>query len=136
MTRFLTYILCRSCSYQRRSGKCQLIFLLILLICGAFIVLLYRPERHSGPPETPGEGVGISDGMVLAGPDLDTGLRWSLRTRATSKGRDAKRFIGANRRRRKEETPASEGAAKRRRERSDGEWPFRENDRRERRRWE
>ncbi|KAK9898616.1 t-SNARE [Cystobasidium minutum MCA 4210] len=33
--------------YQRRSGKRQIICLLILLIIGAIIVLVYKPKRHS-----------------------------------------------------------------------------------------
>jgi len=31
--------------YQKRSGKCQLIFLLVLLIMGCLIVIAYRPTR-------------------------------------------------------------------------------------------
>ncbi|GAA5843277.1 hypothetical protein JCM9279_002046 [Rhodotorula babjevae] len=31
--------------YQRRSGKCQLIFLLVLLVIAACVVLLFRPPR-------------------------------------------------------------------------------------------
>ncbi|GAA5887123.1 hypothetical protein JCM5296_001601 [Sporobolomyces johnsonii] len=36
--------------YQRRSGKCQLIFLLVLLIFGCLIVIAYKPRRSSLPP--------------------------------------------------------------------------------------
>ncbi|GAA94180.1 hypothetical protein E5Q_00828 [Mixia osmundae IAM 14324] len=39
-------------SYQRRSGKCRIIFLLVLLIVGAVIVLIYKPRRR-GPPAAP-----------------------------------------------------------------------------------
>ncbi|GAA5853832.1 hypothetical protein JCM8547_007466 [Rhodosporidiobolus lusitaniae] len=34
-------------TYQRRSGKCQLIFLLLLLIAGCLIIIAYKP-RHWG----------------------------------------------------------------------------------------
>lgn len=39
-------------SYQKRSGKCQIIFLLLLLIAGAIILILYRPIRQSQPKDT------------------------------------------------------------------------------------
>ncbi|SDA03084.1 BZ3500_MvSof-1268-A1-R1_Chr11-1g03298 [Microbotryum saponariae] len=35
--------------HQRRSGKCQLIFLLILLIVGCIVVIAYRPTKESRP---------------------------------------------------------------------------------------
>lgn len=39
--------------YQRRSGKCQLIFLLLLLIFGCVIIILCRPSHPSAPSPTP-----------------------------------------------------------------------------------
>ncbi|GAA5959607.1 hypothetical protein JCM21900_002954 [Sporobolomyces salmonicolor] len=36
--------------YQRRSGKCQLIFLLILLVFGCLIIIAYKPRRSALPP--------------------------------------------------------------------------------------
>ncbi|GAA5948021.1 hypothetical protein JCM10213_007024 [Rhodosporidiobolus nylandii] len=38
--------------YQRRSGKCQLIFLLILLILGCLTIIAYKP-RHWGSATSP-----------------------------------------------------------------------------------
>ncbi|KAK4055014.1 t-SNARE affecting a late Golgi compartment protein 2 [Microbotryomycetes sp. JL221] len=38
--------------HQRRSGKCQLIFLLVLLIIGCLIIIAYRPSRSPSPPAT------------------------------------------------------------------------------------
>ncbi|GAA5928421.1 hypothetical protein JCM3775_000607 [Rhodotorula graminis] len=42
--------------YQRRSGKCQLIFLLVLLVIAAFVVLLFRPPRALRSTSTSGGG--------------------------------------------------------------------------------
>ncbi|GAA5821714.1 hypothetical protein JCM11251_000985 [Rhodosporidiobolus azoricus] len=36
--------------YQRRSGKCQIIFLLILLILGCLIIIAYKPRRFGSSP--------------------------------------------------------------------------------------
>ncbi|GAA5910206.1 hypothetical protein JCM6882_001772 [Rhodosporidiobolus microsporus] len=36
--------------YQRRSGKCQIIFLLILLILGCLIIIAYKPRRWGSSP--------------------------------------------------------------------------------------
>lgn len=49
--------------YQRRSGKCQLIFLLILLVTGCVIVLTFRPPKRlwsasPNPSSASGEGEG------------------------------------------------------------------------------
>lgn len=54
--------------YQKRSGKCQLIFLLILLIVGCLIVIAYKPSFASGAssatsPSLPTEN---SDGDRIA----------------------------------------------------------------------
>ncbi|KAM0791782.1 hypothetical protein ACM66B_004045 [Microbotryomycetes sp. NB124-2] len=38
-------------TYQRRSGKCQLIFLLILLIVACLVIIAYKPSRTSSAPE-------------------------------------------------------------------------------------
>ncbi|GAA6022017.1 hypothetical protein JCM10207_002409 [Rhodosporidiobolus poonsookiae] len=46
--------------YQRRSGKCQLIFLLLLLIAGCLIIIAYKPRRWPGSspsiPSSPPSG--------------------------------------------------------------------------------
>ncbi|KAI5474462.1 syntaxin 16 [Pseudohyphozyma bogoriensis] len=39
----------RATSHQKSSGKCQLIFLLLLLIAGCLIFIFIRPSRHPSP---------------------------------------------------------------------------------------
>ncbi|ODV89356.1 hypothetical protein CANCADRAFT_3984 [Tortispora caseinolytica NRRL Y-17796] len=39
--------------YQKRTTKCRIIFLLVLLIFGLLIILLVRPRHHSTPSSAP-----------------------------------------------------------------------------------
>ncbi|CAH7675490.1 t-SNARE [Phakopsora pachyrhizi] len=39
--------------YQKRSGKCRVIFLLVLLVFAAVLILIYKPRRHSSPSNSP-----------------------------------------------------------------------------------
>ena len=59
--------------YQRRSGKRQVICLLILLIIGAVIILVYKPrargQHHSDPPAV-SMPPSVQPGLLEAGPLL------------------------------------------------------------------
>ncbi|KAK4702277.1 syntaxin 16, partial [Phenoliferia sp. Uapishka_3] len=107
-------------TYQRRSGKCQLIFLLILLIAGAFIVLLYRPHGAPPPPPFPDDSPLRTDDILNDVGILDIETRLQLKREAS---REASRFIEGNRR---GKSDGSEREARRRRRDEASEWPFRE----------
>ncbi|SCV73382.1 BQ2448_7308 [Microbotryum intermedium] len=51
--------------HQRRSGKCQLIFLLILLIVGCIVVIAYRPSR----PPRPSTSTSVTNPPIAALPN-------------------------------------------------------------------
>lgn len=53
--------------YQRRSGKCQLIFLLLLLISAAFILLIYRPKRSGRDPGSSPTLDDVGEGSIGGG---------------------------------------------------------------------
>lgn len=82
--------------YQRRSGKCQIIFLLLLLVAGALIVVIYKPRRGSDPPPPPfdtSNPVAALDGLGSAGlPAIERDVD---EERGDSRG--STRFIGAHR---------------------------------------
>ncbi|GAA5917034.1 hypothetical protein JCM8208_000763 [Rhodotorula glutinis] len=73
--------------YQRRSGKCQLIFLLVLLVIAACVVLLFRPPRVlrlstgsdgdalSGPAAAAGAGVRATTEQVAQAISDELGAR-------------------------------------------------------------
>ncbi|ORY84709.1 t-SNARE [Leucosporidium creatinivorum] len=99
-------------NYQRRSGKCQLIFLLILLIFACIIIILYKPSRHSSPPPAPaptGKGgsstpmtdeaaavAGLTGDGVLDGRGLRRRrLRVGLAGAKEGKWNEGKRSLGA-----------------------------------------
>lgn len=137
-------------SYQRRSGKCQLIFLLVLLIFACIIIILYKPRSHSSdpspsPPPATGDTAILADGVLdgrafeLEPRRLRVGLAGAVHARdgSAKEGRKAKRFLGAGR------GPSLPvlverrvGVEERRRRRwarwseeeegGRGEWPFRE----------
>lgn len=68
-----------SLSYQKRSGKCQLIFLLLLLISAAIIILWFKPPRptSSPPPLPPIDSLTTENGIekVKSLRSLGSGLR-------------------------------------------------------------
>ncbi|KAM0746802.1 t-SNARE [Meredithblackwellia eburnea MCA 4105] len=76
--------------HQKRSGKCQIIFLLVLLIIGAIVVLVYRPRGarptaliaappSSAPPRTPTEEGVV--GINRAGGDTSEAVRTDVEPR-------------------------------------------------------
>ncbi|SGZ32586.1 BQ5605_C040g11892 [Microbotryum silenes-dioicae] len=66
--------------HQRRSGKCQLIFLLILLIVGCIVVIAYRPTKGSRP------STGVKTPPILTVPPVDNDIEDKRRRR--TEGRD------------------------------------------------
>jgi len=47
--------------HQKRSGKCRIIFLLVLLIFAAVLILVYKPRRSEPRPDGPVSGSSPSD---------------------------------------------------------------------------
>ncbi|GAA5862357.1 hypothetical protein JCM3774_002490 [Rhodotorula dairenensis] len=87
--------------YQRRSGKCQLIFLLVLLVIGCVIILTLRPPRHLLPAASPPAAAGNPSGGSIPmteqdhiatneeiaqkiSEELNGRLRWRRRSRIDS----------------------------------------------------
>ncbi|GAA5822457.1 hypothetical protein JCM5353_000514 [Sporobolomyces roseus] len=90
--------------YQKRSGKCQLIFLLVLLITGCLIVIAYRPSRSSTTPspitDSTGETGGSEAGRIANQEEIAQKLTEELdgRRLRRSASRTADGIRGARRR--------------------------------------
>jgi len=53
--------------YQRRTTKRKILLLLLLLVVGMFILLIFKPKRHSSPsPAPPGPGEQLDPRTVLS----------------------------------------------------------------------
>ncbi|KDE05218.1 hypothetical protein MVLG_04356 [Microbotryum lychnidis-dioicae p1A1 Lamole] len=72
--------------HQRRSGKCQLIFLLILLIVGCIVVIAYRPTKGSRP------STGMKTPPIPTVPPVDNDIEDKRRRR--TEGRDLLGSLG------------------------------------------
>ncbi|BGO94435.1 hypothetical protein NBRC10512_003809 [Rhodotorula toruloides] len=81
--------------YQRRSGKCQLIFLLVLAILACLIFLTLRPSRlPSSSPATPAPAAATGDGRASTeeiaqaiSDELSGGVRRRRRAEQVDEGR-------------------------------------------------
>ncbi|GAA5941388.1 t-SNARE syntaxin TLG2 [Sporobolomyces koalae] len=77
--------------YQKRSGKCQLIFLLILLIAGCLIVIAYKPSRSTRTVEAvqnpDGQGIATEEEVAQKLSEELNGARARRRVRSLDLGR-------------------------------------------------